>query len=210
MREEQADGRRPEDDRVVVIHRRNRLFDDIFRIDEVEVTHSRLDGQGFIRNARRLSFERGDSAAALIHNVETDTVVLTEQFRLPTYEKGPGWMVEAIAGAIDAGETPEQCIRREMMEELGFRAGPMQVIGAFYASPGGSSERIFLFYAPVRSADLVAPSAAGLAEQQEDIKRITIPRAEFVQNCITGQYVDAKLLIAGLWLAARGSRGQEG
>jgi nudix-type nucleoside diphosphatase (YffH/AdpP family) len=210
MREQQADGRLAEDDRIVVIHRRNRLFDDIFRIDEVEVTHSRLDGQGFIRNARRLSFERGDSAAALVHNVETDTVVLTEQFRLPTYEKGPGWMIEAIAGAIDAGETPEQCIRREMMEELGFRAGPLEVISAFYASPGGSSERIFLFYAPVRSADLVAPSAAGLAEQQEDIKRISIPRADFIQNCIAGQYVDAKLLIAGLWLAAQGARGQGG
>jgi ADP-ribose pyrophosphatase len=194
-----------DDDRIVIVHRKTRVFDDFFKIDVVEITHSRLKGSDFIRNIKRLIFERGDSAAALVHETDTDTIVLTEQFRPPTYDKGPGWLIEVIAGAIDPGETPEQCIRREMLEELGYRAGDLKVISSFYASPGGSSERIFLFYAPVLSADLVRPEASGLAEQQEDVGRVGVPRKDFIEKCMKGEYVDAKLLAAGFWLAAGGA-----
>jgi ADP-ribose pyrophosphatase len=194
-------------ERVVVVHRKTRLLDAFLKVDNYEVTYSRVSGEDFIRNQKLLVMERGDSAAALIHVVDRDVVILTEQFRLPTYAKGPGWLVETVAGSImdgaDGGETPEECIRREMLEEVGYRAGELRLISSFYASPGGSSERVFLFYAPVHARDLIAPAASGLAEIQEDIRRIELPMGEFMERCKTGGFQDAKLIIAGLWCCAR-------
>ena len=180
------------------------MLDAFLKVDRVEVTHSTVEGQGFVRNHSLLVLERGDSAAALILDVERDVVILTEQFRLPTYEKGPGWLIEAVAGSIDVAETPEQCIRREMLEEVGYQAGDLKVIGTFYTTPGGSSERTFLFFAPVRPADLIDQAASGLAAQKENIRRVETPREDFIKGCRTGRYQDAKLLVAGLWLAAGG------
>ena len=99
----------------------------------------------------RLVFERGDSAAALIHDVERDVIVLAEQFRIATYDKGPGYIVEAMAGSVEEDEEPEDCIRREMMEEVGYQAGKLFLVANGYVSPGSSSERIFLYYAPVHN-----------------------------------------------------------
>ena len=195
------------DERVVVIHKKTRLLDAFLKVDQYEVTYSRINGDGFIRNQKLLVMERGDSAAALIHVVDRDVVILTEQFRLPTYAQGNGWIIETVAGSIrggaDGGETPEECIRREMLEEVGYQAGELTLMSSFYASPGGSSERIFLFYAPVHAQDLVAPEASGLAEASENVRRVELPLQAFIDGCLAGGFQDAKLIIAGLWLAAR-------
>ena len=190
-------------ERMVLIERRHRLLDDFFKVDEFTVTHSRVTGEGVEKSVRRLVFERGDSAAVLLHNQDDDTVVLTEQFRMPTYEKGPGWMIETIAGAIEENETPEACIRREILEEVGFSVSTLEQIGRFYVSPGGTSERIVLFYAAVRNVDLVDPDANGLHEQQEDVLRVTTSREKFIEGCFSGEYEDAKTIIAGMWLARK-------
>jgi len=190
-------------ERTVTVHETKRVFDGFFKIDEAIVSYSKVAGKGMVQNVKRLVFERGDSAAALLHNIDRDTVVLTEQFRFPTYAKGPGWLLEPMAGSVAPNEEPAACIRREMMEELGYRAGAIKEIATFYVSPGGTSERIILFYAPVRDSDLVDPDASGVAAENEDIKRVEVKRKAFVEGCLAGRYQDAKLLIAGLWLAAR-------
>jgi ADP-ribose pyrophosphatase len=190
-------------ERLVVVSRKQRVFDGYFKIDEYTVSHSLLNGDGLLKDVKRLVFERGDSAAVLLHDIEGDTIILTEQFRMPTYEKGPGWMIETIAGSIDDDETPEACIRREILEEVGYQVGLLEQIAKFYVSPGGTSERIFLFYAQVRPSDLVNAGATGLVAAQEDVKRIVVPRAAFLAGVRRGRYEDAKLLIAGLWLADR-------
>lgn len=189
--------------RIVTVHGAKRVFDSFFKIDAYDVSHSKLNGPGMIEHAHRLVFERGDSAAALLHVVDRDVIILTEQFRMATHAKGPGWLVEALAGSIEEGETAEACIRREIMEEVGYRIGRIEPIACFYLSPGGTSERIFLFYAPVSSEMLENPSATGVAGAQEDVKRIEVPRAQFIRDCLAGSYEDAKTLIAGLWLAQR-------
>lgn len=191
------------DNRKVTVHAKRRVFDGLFKIDEAQVSHSRLNGPGMIENTPRLVFERGDSAAAIVHDVERDVIVLTEQFRYPTYEKSPGWMVELVAGSIEPGETAEACIRRETLEELGYRAGAAELISRFYVSPGGTSERILLYYLPVTAADLVNPNANGVASQQEDVLRVEMPTAEFIARCVSGEMQDAKTLIGGLWLKAK-------
>jgi len=190
---------------VKVRHRRE-VFNRFFKIVEAEFDQPRLDGSGVIKNVKRLVFERGDSAAALVHVTDRDVVVLTEQFRFPTFDKGPGFILEAMAGSISEGEAPEDCIRREMLEEIGYDAKTLEKIAHFYVSPGGTSERIFLYYAPVTSADLVNPDACGVADEHEDIRRVEVPVKTFIEDAKNGAIEDGKLLVAGLWLATRVAR----
>jgi nudix-type nucleoside diphosphatase (YffH/AdpP family) len=191
----------PTQKRVVTVHGQRRVFDGIFKIDDYDVSHSKLNEPGMIEHAHRFVFERGDSAAALLHVVDRDVIILTEQFRMATHAKGPGWIIETLAGSIEEGETAEACIRREVMGEVGYRTSLIEPIARFYVSPGGTSERIFLFYAPVSSEMLEDPQASGVAGALEDVRRIEVPRDEFIKDCIAGNYEDAKTLIAGLWLA---------
>jgi len=190
----------------VKVRQRREVFNHFFKIVEAEFDQPKLDGSGVIKNVKRLVFERGDSAAALVHVVDRDVVVLTEQFRFPTFDKGPGVILETMAGSISPGEDPAECIRREMMEEIGYQAKKLEKIAHFYVSPGGTSERIFLFYAPVTTADLVDPNASGVAHEHEDIRRVEIPTKRFIEDAVRGRLLDAKTLLAGLWLAGRASQ----
>jgi 8-oxo-dGTP pyrophosphatase MutT (NUDIX family) len=66
-------------------------------------------------------FERGDSVAAVLFNTDTKRLIFTRQFKAPSYEKGPGWITEIVAGMIDASESAEDALRREVFEETGYR-----------------------------------------------------------------------------------------
>ncbi len=179
-----------------------------YKVDEYVFDFDRAAGKGRVTGSRREVFERGDSAAALIHDVERDVIVLAEQFRVATYAKGPGYLIEAMAGSVEEGEEPEDCIRREMMEEVGYRAGKLTLIGNGYASPGSSSERIFLYYAPVKTADLVDPKASGLAAEKEDIRRVEFSREDFLARVVACGFEDAKVMTLGLWLMSRPRKGK--
>jgi nudix-type nucleoside diphosphatase (YffH/AdpP family) len=194
--------------RKVDIKSRRTAYKGRYRIEEVVFDFDRAAGKGRITDAKREIFERGDSAAALVHDIERDVIVATEQFRVATYEKGPGYIIEAMAGSVEEGEDPEDCIRREMMEEIGYRANKLVAIGHYYVSPGATSERIFLYYAPVKTADLVDPKASGLAAEKEDVKRAEFPREDFLKRIEAGKFEDGKLMAAGLWLMSRPGKGK--
>lgn len=183
--------------RVEVISRR-RLFDDFFKVDEARLRYERYDGT-MSQVVRRLVFERGDSVAAILLNAKTRTVYLIEQFMYPTLDKAGGWISTVVAGMIDKGETPEEAIRREIVEESGFAAERIEPIATFFVSPGGSSERIFLFCALV--SDGARPSTGGgVADEHEDIKLIAWRLDDFLAHLLAGGFVDAKTIIAGYWL----------
>ena len=184
--------------RNVEVISRKRVFDDVFKIEEARLRFERYDGT-MSKVVRRLNFERGDSAAALLVNRDEKRVYLTEQFKYPSLEKGGGWIVEVVAGKIDAGETAEQAIKREIMEELGFQVSSVEPIANFFVSPGGTSERIFLFGAVVSRAERTG-SGGGLASENEDIRMVEWPVDEFLAKTLTGQLADAKTIIAGYWL----------
>jgi ADP-ribose pyrophosphatase len=194
--------------REVEIRSRRTAYEGRYRIEEVAFDFDRATGKGRITDSKREIFERGDSAAALVHDIERDMIIATEQFRVATFDKGPGYLIEAMAGSLEDGEDPRTCIRREMMEEIGYRAGRLVLIARYYASPGSSSERISLFYAPVRTADLVDPEASGVAAEKEDIRRIEFPREDFLAKIAAGRLQDGKLVTAGLWLALQPRRGK--
>ena len=106
----------------VDIESKRRIFDDFFKIDEIHLSYERFDG-GMSHTRRQLVFERGDSVAAVLMNKETSRVILISQFRYPTYEKGPGWLVETIAGRLETDESPEEAIRREILDMPKARMG---------------------------------------------------------------------------------------
>jgi ADP-ribose pyrophosphatase len=193
--------------RNVTVHSTRIAYKGRYSIEEAEFSFDRAFGPGRIEHAKREVFERGDSAAALLHDVARDVIVLTEQFRYPTYKKGPGYLLEVAAGSVEDGEDPADCIKRELMEETGYRAAQLTRIGAFYVSPGASSERMFLYYAPVKPEDLVDPSASGLAAEKEDVKRVEFDREEVLDKLEYGDFQDAKIMIAGLWLKTQPRRG---
>ena len=151
---------------------------------------------------RRLVFERGDSVAAVVLNRSSGRLLFTEQLRVPTLNSGPGWLVEVMAGMIDAGETPEAALLRELEEELGFRVEHLEAIANFFVSPGGSSERIWLYYAEVEDSGRVG-AGGGLASEQEDIRTVLMT-AEEARAALNGQQIlDAKSIIGLQWFFAR-------
>lgn len=187
----------------VVVHRKRRVFDDFFAIDEVEVSFEGRDGR-MVGPLRRLSFERGDSVAALVLKAgPRPTILLVRQFKYPVYEHDGGWITETPAGAIDRGESAEEAMRREMLEEVGYRAERLERIATFYPSAGGSSERVTLFYAEVSSADAVSGRGGGVASEAEVITTLEVDVEDFFEKLAAGEYIDPKIIIGGLWLKQR-------
>jgi nudix-type nucleoside diphosphatase (YffH/AdpP family) len=177
---------------------RSRVLDDFFKVDEARLRFERYDG-GMSEEVRRLNFERGDSAAALLLDAKARTVYLVEQFMYPTLAKAGGWLETVVAGMIEEGETPEQAIRREIREEAGFAAERIEPIASFFVSPGGSSERIFLFCALV-SDDARVADGGGVAAEHEDIKIVPLRLDDFLTRLTAGGFADAKTIVAGYWL----------
>lgn len=190
-----------------VIARQRRLFDDFFKIDEFLVAHEQIGG-AMSALQRRLVFERGDSIAVLLLNTDRREVVLVEQFKLPTLvarrrddvSTTDGWMVETVAGMIDADETPENAAIRETLEETGYRIRKPELINRFFSSPGGTSERVFLYFAEVGDAARVGPGG-GIGD--EDIKVRHIGLEALFAQLARGAIEDPKLTIAAYWLQNR-------
>ena len=182
----------------VIIHEKNRVFDDHFKIDEARLQFERFDGT-MSEPVRRLVFERGDSVAALVRHRDTGEILLIEQFRYPTYEKGTGWLVETVAGVIEDGETPEATLRREVREEIGYEVTHTEPIATFYVSPGGTSERILLYYAEVTNASRVS-EGGGAEEEHEDIRLVALTPEALEKRLAAGAIEDAKTLVGVLWL----------
>src|SRR4051812_39650184 len=183
--------------KVEVISRR-RVFDDFFKVDEVKLRFERYDGT-MSEAVRRLSFERGDSSAALLFDAHLRAVYLIEQFMYPTLAKAGGWLQTVVAGIIDEGETPEEAIRREIVEEAGFAVEHIEPIANFFVSPGGSSERIFLFCALVSDGARLG-EGGGVATEHEDIRLVPVPLDEFMTRLAAHGFADAKTIVAGYWL----------
>lgn len=188
----------------VVIDREIRLLDDYFQVDEAYLSHE-LFGGGMSAPIRRLNFERGDSAAALVFNRDTQRVILVEQFRYPAYRKGPAWMIEAVAGIVMPNEAPEATLRREVREEMGYEIDKLHYVATFYLSPGGSSERIILYCAEVCNAARSGPGGGVLAEG-EDIRIVEYSLEALREACVFARIKDAKTLVGVLWLLSQGLR----
>jgi nudix-type nucleoside diphosphatase (YffH/AdpP family) len=191
--------------RRVEIRKQNRLLDDFFKVDEVIVAHQRHDGP-MSADERRLVFERGDAIAVLLFDEQTRSVIVVEQFRLPALvarrrdnaSSADGWMTELVAGMIDQGESAVQAAIRETFEETGYRIDNPRSIGTFFSSPGGSSERFFMYFARVSAAQ--REGRGGGLDGEEDIKVFQIGVDDLFGRLAAGAIEDPKLAIAAYWL----------
>lgn len=184
----------------VIIKNIKRVFDDFFKIEKATLQYEKYDG-AMSEELIRLNFIRGHSVALLLYNKETNSVIMTRQFRYPVYsvEKDKAWLLEIIAGSIEAGETALETLYRESIEETGYRIRQPQLVNEFFVSPGGTSEKIFLYYAEVTKDDRVG-SGGGVAGEGEDLIVEEIPIDKAFQMLETGEICDAKSIIALLWL----------
>jgi ADP-ribose pyrophosphatase len=188
--------------RTVQIVDRHPIFEQfVFRIEEARLRHERFDGS-LSAELVRLNLDRGDSVAALVHDTQRDRLMLAEQFRFSTYDKGPGWMLELPAGVLEVGEAPEAATRRELQEEIGFAVDSLSPIATVYLSPGGCSERIHIFYVPVTPSDHTS-SGGGVPSEGEDIRIVEMPVRTAFALVEAREIVDAKTVIAIQWLQLR-------
>src|SRR5437762_11398081 len=156
-------------DRTVQIIQRREVFNRfIFRIEEVTFRHELFNGS-MSQEITRLIFDRGDSVAMLLVDQASHCVLLCEQFRAPTWDKGPGWLIELPAGVLEHGESAEDSARREAIEETGYQVKSLRKIASVYLSPGNSSERIHVFYGDVCTSDRVG-AGGGIIGEGEDIR----------------------------------------
>lgn len=174
------------------------LLDDFFKVEEAFVSFEQRDG-AMSPPVRRLDLKRDDAVCALVVNKAHGTLILVRQFRYAALSRSEAWPLELIAGLIDKGETPEEAIRREIMEEAGYAVGPLTRHFTFYPSPGITSERGILYYGETDGTQPVA-KGGGLAEESEDIEVVEMPFADAFAMLDRGEIIDGKTLIGLLWL----------
>ncbi len=158
-------------------------------------TYEIQDEHGQTRRQVREAYDRGNGAVILLYNRELRTVVLTRQFRLPTFVNGnpDGMMIEACAGLLD-GENPEDCIRREAEEETGYRIGRVRKIFDAYMSPGSVTE-ILHFFVGEYTSDQKVSAGGGVEQEQEDIEVLELPFDQAYDMIASGEIRDAKTIM---------------
>ena len=140
-------------------------------------------------------YDRGNGAVILLYNSAKKTVVLTRQFRLPTYLNGnsSGMVIEACAGLLDT-ENPEECIIRETEEETGYRLSSVKKVFQSYMSPGSVTEILYFFIGEYQS-EMKVSEGGGLAEEHENIEVLEYPFNEAYQMITSGEIIDAKTIM---------------
>lgn len=173
-------------------------YDGFFRLERYRLRH-RLFSGAWSRVLTRELFERGHAAAVLPYDPVLDAVVLVEQFRIGALEApGSPWLLEIVAGIIDPGETPEDVVRREAVEEANCQIQELIHICDYFVSPGGTSERIALFCGTVDATG--AGGLHGLTAEEEDIRVTVVPFAEAIEQLHAGKINAAAPIIALQWL----------
>jgi ADP-ribose pyrophosphatase len=167
------------------------IYNGFLKIKKARIRHDTFEGNQTLEITRE-SMERGDSVAIVIFEKDTNSFLFSKQFRYPTIETSSGWIIELIAGVLEENEKPESCAEREIHEEIGYKVDQLKFISNFYVSPGGTSERIFLYYAEVNSSDQVQ-AAGGI--DSENIQLIRIEKDVVKKLIQENQINDAKTLV---------------
>ena len=169
------------------------LSDNWYTLKKYTYEAEKRDGRRQVQT--REVYDRGNGAAILLYNREFKTVILTRQFRLPTYVNGnkKGVLIEACAGLLDR-ENPEEAIRRETEEETGYRVGDVKKIFEAYMSPGSVSEILYFFIAEYAES-MKIHSGGGVEHEQEEIEVLEMAFEKALAMIGTGEIRDAKTIM---------------
>ena len=177
------------------LNKHSTLFQKYFRLDEYSLSHELYRG-GRSQLFTREVFERGSVVALLPFDPQRRKVVLIEQFRAGAIhgENSP-WLIECIAGIVDAGESDDQVAIRESQEEAGCDIRQLHRISRYYVSPGGTTEECTLYCGIVDSTGI--GGVHGLAEENEDIQ-VKVVDAEHANTWVTDGTIKSSATIIAL------------
>ncbi|ULR46564.1 NUDIX domain-containing protein [Rhizobium sp. K102] len=164
-----------------------------------------IDRKGATQQLKREVYHRTPAACILLYDPKRDLVVLVRQFRLAVHLNGdPAWMIEVPAGLLD-DDHPEAAIRREAMEETGYRLREARFLFKCYMSPGAITEVVHFFTALIDTEDRIA-EGGGLEEEHEDIEVLEIPLDDANRMIEAGEIFDAKTIMLLQWAALNRDR----
>jgi len=169
------------------------LSDNWYTLNKVTFEYQKKDGT--LETQNREAYDRGNGATILLYNKDSKTVILTNQFRLPTYINGneDGMMIEACAGLLDK-DNPEDCIRKETQEELGYEISDVKKVFEVYMSPGSVTEILYFFIAEYAKS-MKVNDGGGLAEEQEEIEVLELDIVQALGMIDSGEIKDAKTIM---------------
>ena len=158
-----------------------------------KITFNYQSKNGDLKTHSREAYDRGNGATILLYNILNRTVILTRQFRLPTYVNGnpSGMLIEACAGLLDY-DNAEDAIKRETEEETGYVISSVKKVYEAYMSPGSVTERLFFFIAEY-THDMKAGAGGGV--EDEDIEVMELPFDYALQMVANGEIQDGKTII---------------
>ena len=169
------------------------LSDNWYTLKKITYEYTQKDGT--VQTQSREAYDRGNGAVILLYNKESNTVILTRQFRMPTFINGnaDGMMIEACAGLLDQ-DNPEDCIRRETEEETGYKIKTVQKVYEAYMSPGSVTEILYFFVAEY-SKEMKVSDGGGLEEEAENIEVLEYDFNEALEMVSNGNIKDAKTIM---------------
>ena len=175
------------------------LSDNWYVLRKITYEYTKKDGDTLTQS--REAYDRGNGATILLYKKEQHTVILTRQFRLPTFINGneTGMLIEACAGLLDK-DNAEDCIRRETEEETGYKITDVKKIFEAYMSPGSVTEILYFFIAEYRK-DMKVTDGGGAEHEEENIEVLEIDFTEAIEMMQSGAIKDGKTIILLQYLA---------
>lgn len=181
------------------------LSDNWYTLRKITFDYTQKDGT--VQRQEREAYDRGNGSTILLYNKEKGTVVLTRQFRMPTYLNGNenGFLIEACAGLLEE-DNAEDCIRKETEEETGYRIANVRKVFESYMSPGSVTEILYFFVAEYE--DNMKVNDGGGTDEEEDLEVLELPFQEAIDMMASGEIKDAKTIMLIQYAQINGLLGQ--
>lgn len=178
------------------------LSDHWYTLRKATFEYLKKDGSWEVQT--REAYDRGNGATILLYNSANRTVILTRQFRIPTYLNGndSGMLIESCAGLLDA-ENAEDCIKRETEEETGYKIASVQKIFEAYMSPGSVTEVVHFFIAEYTKSIKVT-AGGGAHDEQEEKEVLELPIERAIEMIADGEIKDGKTIMLLQYVQLKG------
>jgi nudix-type nucleoside diphosphatase (YffH/AdpP family) len=178
------------------------LSDNWYTLRKITFEYRKKNGEVITQS--REAYDRGNGATILLYNQKKKSVILTRQFRLPTYTNGneSGMMIEACAGLLEQ-DNAEDCIRRETKEETGYAVKDVRKVFEAYMSPGSVTE-ILHFFIAAYSKDMKVSEGGGVDHEEENIEVLEMPFDKALEMISNGEIKDAKTIMLIQYLRLHG------